>query len=944
MSFDKSQIIKEKQKIIDKLNKSNLLKEYSVPSQINNVSKFNVLTNEAINDEQNLTNFLQNIIKYSSSTETINSGKIYYIPENIYNQIINTSGSINNYLKEIKPPTNQQLIKINNDYIKKAYEGNTQQITNPDFLLKTPSAGTPPGLPTGTPLTPGLPTGTPLTPGLPPLKVKAIAKPITDNIHMLKLAVDIFNLIKGKTKVSSPLVSPIILPFILNKNYPAHKETDIDDTQALINGNIIYNDLLKFLNSIGDFSVNKGNLILSENEKNEYSSFYNIDQHKMWLGREIYFMLAQQDISTGYSRFDDGLSFFNWLTHQKKSDIFNSDAPIIPSLKPSPPKATKKQKDIIQKINDSMVTGGAGDDLYYSSSKIIIPTSGLGLFSQSCFMNATIQMLYSIPELKLLFDENIDTEIDSLFKITPYTDNTLNKDALKKLQELFIMMKTNPSIDNNKEIYDALGEKPNLNNSLQEDAQEFLSYILDCFNYPENALFMYITNLFKFTITDSFKCNDGSENEKINADPYDTIIKLTLDEASDTSIQSTLNSYQKFEKYTFEELPKIEGCKPDITKTDKYIRSFDKVEIIKTLTYNATEKKLNIKIDDNLNYIIIHLKRFRDLHTKNFKEIDYDKEITINGIKFKLYGIVIHHGDTLNGGHYSYQIFDENSNAFYNISDTTINTGHDDDIIKKNGYLYLYRRINKPLILKYPEDGKEKQIKLPDYYPEVIGVKFMGLHTKTDFINYKYYLENEDNLIIYNENFNQFDNLEDISEGGGNGVLRKYRSDYKFFTEDNPNRIKDNIKASVLGIPSGTGDEFDFAGYIKYKMSINMAFLKIEKVIMEKKIKRVFFSCDNYAGFDNPLIGLSIYAAYTGSQNASIYITTKFKKFFGQKIKYYPYGTDLENSTDLFAFDEAEKIKISEELKKLGEPTITNATDITFINNIKKQLLSIITY
>ena len=81
MSFDKSQIKKEKQKIIDKLG---IKKEYSIPSEINKVSQFNVLTNEGINDEQNLTNFLQNIIQYSSSIQTINSGKIYYVSEYIF--------------------------------------------------------------------------------------------------------------------------------------------------------------------------------------------------------------------------------------------------------------------------------------------------------------------------------------------------------------------------------------------------------------------------------------------------------------------------------------------------------------------------------------------------------------------------------------------------------------------------------------------------------------------------------------------------------------------------------------------------------------------------------------------------------------------------------------------------------------------------------------------
>jgi large subunit ribosomal protein L15 len=45
--------------------------------------------------------------------------------------------------------------------------------------------------------------------------------------------------------------------------------------------------------------------------------------------------------------------------------------------------------------------------------------------------------------------------------------------------------------------------------------------------------------------------------EKIIANPYDTIIRLTLNNLSDTSIKTTLESYQKFENYKFEDLPNI---------------------------------------------------------------------------------------------------------------------------------------------------------------------------------------------------------------------------------------------------------------------------------------------------------------------------------------------------------------------------------------------------
>ena len=92
MFFDRSVIKEEKQKIIDKLGETDISKkEHDIPPQIQNVSKICVLTNEAINQEKSLEQFLRNLSKYSNSlpSQKIDTGYIFYIPENLYEQIKN---------------------------------------------------------------------------------------------------------------------------------------------------------------------------------------------------------------------------------------------------------------------------------------------------------------------------------------------------------------------------------------------------------------------------------------------------------------------------------------------------------------------------------------------------------------------------------------------------------------------------------------------------------------------------------------------------------------------------------------------------------------------------------------------------------------------------------------------------------------------------------------
>ena len=97
-------------------------------------------------------------------------------------------------------------------------------------------------------------------------------------------------------------------------------------------------------------------------------------------------------------------------------------------------------------------------------------------------------------------------------------------------------------------------------------------------------------------------------------------------------------------------------------------------------------------------------------------------------------------------------------------------------------------------------------------------------------------LQRKDVLIIYNENFEDYDDKTKISDD----VLRRYRSDYENNgNTENPIRKEHNIQAQVLGIPFGNNDdefnddEFSDDEFNDYKKKVNQSIELIIKTIYD---------------------------------------------------------------------------------------------------------------
>lgn len=170
---------------------------------------------------------------------------------------------------------------------------------------------------------------------------------------------------------------------------------------------------------------------------------------------------------------------------------------------------------------------------------------------------------------------------------------------------------------------------------------------------------------------------------------------------------------------------------------------------------------------------------------------------------------------------------------------------------------YDYEELNDDLcdLFSNIEDKK-------DFGFNIIGT-YYTYETKDTFSNFgiiiKKLLKNTDKintLFIYNENYDDYKDFNNYSAGGGNGFMRKYRSE---------NGLKSNFYS--LGIPTDFLNPFKNEDkHIKKLIDmINISFYNICATIVELDIKNVIFASNNI----NYSIGLDI---FKGRTNVTKYI------------------------------------------------------------------------
>ncbi len=331
-----------------------------------------------------------------------------------------------------------------------------------------------------------------------------------------------------------------------------------------------------------------------------------------------------------------------------------------------------------------------------------IPYTGIALATNSCYMNAGIQLLYSMDSLRNYFSSVQDADIDA-YKAsgTDCTDAKLKifKNVLRTLKALFAELSKGGKIEDaiQKDYYDILvavnngssSAKDYLKPFAQEDSQEFVSAVLGIFTCIPGV---NVKGSFTSSEISSIVCKD-TNILPVPKEVESKIISLALpNDGKPTSMQKSIEAHQTPETFTAGN-NQLEACAVKGSKTGE-----------------ATSKTISIRVSKDTENVLIQLKRYGFVGTSSKLDSPVYLNRTIKlqerdgtadkDVYFELKGIVHHHGSTVKSGHYTYLVVQdgricaviddsrvlpqdiETTTPFVKVSKETL----------RNGYLFLYTR------------------------------------------------------------------------------------------------------------------------------------------------------------------------------------------------------------------------------------------------------------
>ena len=292
--------------------------------------------------------------------------------------------------------------------------------------------------------------------------------------------------------------------------------------------------------------------------------------------------------------------------------------------------------------------------------------SGLNNCGNGCYMNSSIQLLFSIPLFNQIIKYINSLSPDKLVKNIKFGKDIYEDPsyieyvkALNSISDLFETQK-GKTIDITK-FYPILyiGDKFSV-----QDATQFINNLLD--NITEILHSQSQENPFEIKIKSVLSSMEAPiyTSEKTNSD---NILHLVLNK-EDSRNPIGLNDLIK--KINIKEI------------TDKELHDFNNKHAFKQLNIEKTSQ-----------YLLLDIKRFDNFNRKLNNQIVPEPILRINDKSYKLKSCIVHFGKTTGGGHYIYINFNDNGEPMHVISDTLISNYNNEDYIK-NGYIYLYEQIH----------------------------------------------------------------------------------------------------------------------------------------------------------------------------------------------------------------------------------------------------------